>query len=273
MDKEIVAVFCLVDDILKAFAHKEDQQCQMSDAEVLTTAIVAAMFYGGNYTKSRTFLSEQKYVPMMLGKSRFSRRLHRVKPFLLTIFSLLGEYWKALNENHIYAIDTFPIPVCDNYRIHNAKIYQNEAYRGYVASKKRYYYGLKLHLVVTEDGKPIEFLLSPGSFHDNTGLYGFDFDLPDGSQLIGDKAYNNYPIEDMLAVAGIYLLPFRKKNSKRPVPAWVRYLQFHYRKRVETTGSLISNLLPKKIHATSSASFELKVILFVLVSSLLFLFR
>jgi len=273
MDTQIVVVFCLVDDMLKEMRHREDNQCGMSDAEVMTTAIIAALYFGGNYTQARRLLGSQGYVPKMLDKSRFSRRLHRIKPFFLTLFSLLGEHWKALNENMIYSIDTFPIPVCDNYRIRRAKIYQNEAYRGYIASKKRYFYGLKLHLVTTEDGKPVEFLLSPGSFHDSTGLYALDFDLPVGSQLVGDKAYNNYAVEDMMAVADIQLLPFRKKNSKRPVPPWVAYLQFHYRKMIETTGSLISNLLPKKIHATSTAGFELKVILFVLACSINYLFK
>ena len=37
MDTEIVAVFCLCDDMLKALHHHEDLQCQMSDAEVMTT--------------------------------------------------------------------------------------------------------------------------------------------------------------------------------------------------------------------------------------------
>jgi hypothetical protein len=273
MDTQIVAVFCLVDDILKAMKHKEDKQCEMSDAEVMTTAIVAVLFYGGNYAQARRMLASQGYVPRMLGKSRFSRRLHRIKPFFLTLFSMLGEYWKALNEESIYAIDTFPIPVCDNYRIRRAKLYQGEEFRGYISSKKRYFYGLKLHLMVTQAGQPVELMLSPGSFFDGSGLYAFDFDLPEGSLIVGDKAYNNYAIEDLLEPAGIRLSPFRKKNSKRPVPPWVGYLQFHYRKMIETTGSLISNLLPKKIHATSSIGFELKIILFVLACSFNYLFK
>lgn len=273
MDTQIVAVFCLVDDILKAMRHHEDEQCEMSDAEVMTTAIIAALFFGGNYAQARRMLASQGYVRRMLSKSRFSRRLHRIKPFFLTLFSMLGEYWKALNEESIYSIDTFPIPVCDNYRIRRAKLYQGEEFRGYISSKKRYFYGLKLHLMVTQTGQPVEFMLSPGSFFDGTGLYAFDFDLPEGSLIVGDKAYNNYAVEDLLEPAGIRLSPFRKKNSKRPVPPWVRYLQFHYRKMIETTGSLFSNLLPKKIHATSSIGFELKIILFVLACSFNYLFK
>ena len=273
MDTQIVAVFSLVDDILKAMRHREDEQCQMSDAEVMTTAIIAVLYFGGNYAQARRMLASQGYVPRMLSKSRFSRRLHRIKPFFLTLFNVLGEHWKALNEESIYAIDTFPIPVCDNYRIPRTKLYQGEQYRGYIASKKRYFYGMKLHLMVTQTGQPVELMLSPGSFFDGTGLYAFDFDLPEGSQVVADKAYNNYAVEDMLKVAGIHLCPFRKKNSKRPVPPWVHYLQFHYRKMIETNGSLLSNLLPKKIHATSAVGFELKIILFVLACSFNYLFK
>jgi len=273
MDTQIVAVFCLVDDILKAMRHTEDGQCEMSDAEVMTTAIVAALFCGGNYAQACRMLASLGYVPRMLGKSRFSRRLHRIKPFFLTLFNLLGEYWKTLNEGSIYSVDTFPIPVCDNYRIRRAKLYQGEEFRGYIASKKRYFYGLKLHLMVTQSGQPVEFMLSPGSFFDGAGLYAFEFDLPEGSLIVGDKAYNNYAIEDLLEPAGIRLSPFRKQNSKRPVPPWVRYLQFHYRKMIETTGSLFNNLLPKKIHATSAVGFELKISLFVLACSFNYLFK
>ena len=48
MDTQIVAVYCLTDDMLKALHHHEDPQSQMSDAEGMTTAITAALHFGGN---------------------------------------------------------------------------------------------------------------------------------------------------------------------------------------------------------------------------------
>ena len=45
MDDKIIATFCLCDDLLKAIHHYESPQCQMNDAEVMTTALVAALFY------------------------------------------------------------------------------------------------------------------------------------------------------------------------------------------------------------------------------------
>jgi hypothetical protein len=240
----------------------------VSDAEVMTIALLAALEYGGNFAAARRMLSDQGYVPYRLSRSRFSRRVHRIKAHFLTLFAHLAELWKELDEEGIYALDTFPIPACDNIRIPRCRLYHGEAYRGYSASKRRYFYGLKVHLLVTREGCPVEFFLTPGATGDVSGLQDFDFDLPAGALVVGDKAYNDYEIEDLLADVEITLRPFRKKNSHRPNPPWWDYLLHLYRKSVETVGSNLERLLPKHIHVTSQAGFELKVVLFVLATSI-----
>ena len=273
MDNQIVAVFCLCDDMLKALHHHEDPQIHMSDAEVMTTGIVAALYFGGNLEEARHHLLEYGYVPHMLGKSRFNRRWHRLADLFLTLFSLLGETWKELNASSIYVVDSFPIAACDNYRICRSRLYQGKEWRGYQASKKRFFYGLKIHLLITQAGQPVEFFLSPGSYSDTNALKVYFFDLLAGSKVTGDKAYTDYGIEDTMNEAQVHLHPLRKRNSTRPVPPWVHYLMASYRKMVETTGSLIEQLLPKHIHAVTARGFELKVALFVLACSFKFLVR
>lgn len=267
MDTQIVVVYCLCDDILKGLHHHEDPQRQMRDAEVMTTSIVAALYFGGNIETARKFLQEQGYIPQMLGKSRFNRRQHQIRDLFLTVFNLLGEVWKHLNRDSLYVLDSFPIAACDNYRIPRCQLYQGEAWRGYQASKKRYFYGLKIHLMITKQGQPVEFFLTPGAWSDTRALKMYAFELPEGAVVTGDKAYTDYAFEDLLEDAGIDLEPLRKKNSLRPVPPWTHYLMSSYRKMVETTGSMIERLLPKHIHAVTPQGFELKVALFVLASS------
>lgn len=271
MDTQIIVVFCLCVDMLKSLQHYEDAQCQMSDAEVMTTAIIAMLYFKGNFSLASGYMYEQNYIPKMLGKSRFNRRLHRIADLFLTLFLRLGETWKQLNEKSVYVIDSYPIAVCDNYRIKRSKIYQGEGFRGYIASKKRYFYGLRIHIMVTEQGEPVEFFLEPGAFSDISALGLYNFDIPKGSFVTGDKAYNDYSIEDVMREAGIELIPLRKKNSLRPVPAYMTYFQARIRKIIETTGSLIERLLPKSIHAVSAKGFEIKVALFVLACSINFL--
>ncbi len=271
---QIIAAFCIFEDVLKGLRHQEDSQCQMSDAEIMTTALVAAMYYDGNYASACEMLKEQGYIPNMLGPSRFNRRLHRIKELFLTVFAALAEHWKELNTESIYSVDSFPVAVCDNYRISRSKIYHDEAYRGRCASKKRYFYGVKVHLLVTQNGLPVEVLLTPGSVADVTTLKSFAFDLPAGSTVYADRGYTDYNFEDDFnsvdGEIGNQFLPMRRSNSKRPFPPWIRYLQHCHRKIVETAGSLVERLMPKSIHAVTAAGFELKVILFVLASSLKF---
>ena len=269
MDDKIIATFCLCDDLLKAMRHQEDRQCQMNDAEIMTTAFVASLFFRGHHESARAMLQQHGYIPHMLSKSRFSRRLHRIKDLFIILFDFLGNIWKTLNTDAIYVIDSLPIAVCDNIRIRRSKIYSDENFRGYQASKKRYFYGLKVHLMVTQDGQPVECFLTPGGFGDVDALKYYAYELPDGSILYADKAYNDYEIEDLLKdVEHIQLIPMRKKNSKRALPPYISFVQSYHRKRVETAGSLIEQLLPKSIHAVTSQGFELKVALFVIASSL-----
>src|SRR5688500_6662588 len=98
----------------------------MSDAEVVNTALVAKLVFRGNVEASRALLCAPWYMPHMLSRSRLNRRLHRLNDLLLTLFQLLGQTWKHLNSESIYILDSFPIAVCDNYRIPRAKVYQHE---------------------------------------------------------------------------------------------------------------------------------------------------
>ncbi len=268
METDLITIYVICEEFLRAMNHHEDPQSDMSDAEVMTTALVAMLKYGGNYAEARRQLADQRYIPNMVSASRFSRRLHRLGHLFVSLFAIIGETWKTLNPDNIYALDTFPIPVCDNIRISRARIYQTEQYRGYIASKRRYFYGLKIYILVTQTGEPVEFFFSPGGDSDVAHLDQFDFDLPPGATIYTDKAFNHYLIEDCLAEDGqIDLSPYRKKNSKRPVPPWIRFLQQRFRKIVETSASLVERLLPKHIHATNTAGFELKVILFMVAFS------
>lgn len=271
MDSQIIAIYCLCDDLLRALHHYEDRQRQMSDAEVLTTALVAALYFRGNFETARDLLAEPRYIPTMLSKSRFNRRLHDLADVCWSVFHLLGETWQALNTEALYVIDSFPIAACDNYRIGRSRRYRGEVWRGYQASKRRYFYGLKLHLLITASGQPVEFFLTPGRVSDTRALKMYEFDVADEAWITADKMYTDYEVEDCLATAGCHLSPLRKHNSKRPVPPWMTYLQSTRRHIIETTGSRIERLLPKSIHAVTARGFELIVGLLVIAPSLDFM--
>ena len=63
----------------------------MSAAEVMTTALFAALFFGANFKTDLDFHQAHGYIPKMLSKRWFNRRLHRIKPMFITLFKILGE--------------------------------------------------------------------------------------------------------------------------------------------------------------------------------------
>lgn len=259
-----IAIYCLCDEFVKAFSRSDDPQAEMTTAEVMTTALVAAAYFSGNLEESRAFLQDHGYIPTMLSKSHLIRRLHAI-PLggWMSLFQVLAQIHKQTNPTGEYLIDSCPVPVCDNIRIRRCRLYREEQYRGYIA--RRYFLGLRVHLLVTAQGKPVEFVLAPGAAAEGPVFKGFALDLPEGAVIYADKLYNDYDWEDFLnEAAGIALKPLRKKNSRRAVEPWVQFWCQRARKRIETSFSQLTELFGKKIHAVTARGFELKLVWFLL---------
>lgn len=273
METVIIVIFCAIDDYLKDINFVDDVQSRMSTSEIMTIALTASLYFGGNQEKARRFFLDHHYVRHMLSKSQFNRRLHAIDADTWEYCQRkLGEKFKNENESNEYLVDSFPIPVCHNVRINRSKIYTEEQYRGYSASKRQYFFGLRAHVIATTSQKPVEFILAPGSSSDISVFREFDLDLPTNAKLYGDAAYTDYQWEDCLAeAANITLLSARKSNSKRPHSLFNDWLINQNRKLIETTFSQITNLFPKKIHAVTAKGFHLKVFFFILAYSLNFL--
>jgi hypothetical protein len=259
-----LAIYCFVDDLLKAMQHTEDSRSQFSDSEVVTTAFVAMLNFGGNYERARHLLRASGMMPRMLSRSRFSRRLSRLADLLGLLFHELGLVIKELNTESRYSLDSFPVAVCDNIRISRCRLAQGELWRGYSASKRRYFYGLKVQVVATVEGMPVECCILPGSLADIDGLAELPLSLPAGAQVAADSAYTYYEWEDHLAEQDqVHLLVARKTNSKRRDPPPAHDYKQWLRRRIETVFGEIAKLFPKKIHATTLSGFILKIGLFL----------
>jgi hypothetical protein len=270
MPLQIITIYCLCDAFLPVYGHRDNKQTTLTTAEVMTAALVAVWFFHGNQSRACQFLKEHGYMPQMLSKSRFNRRLHQIPEVLWqALFHLLAHLHQQTNPEGEYIVDSCPVPVCDNLRIKRCRLYRGEDYRGYCASKRRYFYGLKIHLLVTASGKPVEIVLTPGETHDTPGLRSLFWEVPEGSEIYADKGYTDYVFEDALGDCDIVLTAARKQNSKRPHPGHISYLCQVIRKRVETTFSGIVDHFARSIHAVTARGFELKVFLTVLAYSIL----
>lgn len=77
---------------------------------------------------------------------------------------------KAMSEmlpsDKLAIIDSFPLPLCQPIRNHSATIFKGLADIGYYASKYLWFYGFKVHMLVTLSGYILNYVVTPTSVHD-----------------------------------------------------------------------------------------------------------
>lgn len=263
MKEEIViALFCHIDDLLSAHHQKKERPSQevMADAEVVFTAILAAKHFGCNFRKGLSHVIQIGYCRKVLSESRFLKRLKAIPKDLMKL--LLVYLAKLAGANNEYAIDSFPLPLCHNVRIWRCKIVQGPKYKGYNSSKKQFFYGIKIHAIISTVGLPILFEASSGSTHDLEAFKAMDMSGIEEGVMYADAAYTDYKLEDQLAVFGLKMVVDRKKNSKRPHSVETTKNLKGKRKTIETFFSSLMRLFPRTIHAITLEGVLLKLTLF-----------
>ena len=266
-EPEIITYFCIIDDVLKSMGIKDDPQEKVSNSEVLTMGVIAHISFAGNYKQTLEMLKEgfKHLFPYVPSLSRFSRRMHKLKPYLQLTIQRLGLMTKKPKR---FIIDSKPIKVCENIRISRAKVLKGEQYRGYIPSKREYFYGYKLHALIDEMGLFREVYLLEGRLHDLEGMCAMSFYGAEGSEVIGDRAYTNYGFEDELKEEGIKLNPVRRANESRYEGQWLEYFKKSFRRLIETAFSVVYRFLGLRPYAPTKEGIVLKVFMAVLAFNL-----
>jgi Transposase DDE domain len=253
---QIVVIYCICDEVACALNIKDDIQCKMSTPEVMTFTIISAMTYGCNYFITRLVAYHHKYFPKILSHSQLIRRIHQIPEMVwYMVFLALQLLLRNKNNNNHFIIDSFPVKAYENHKSFRAKIFSGKKFHGYTASKKQYFFGIKVHMIVDSEGIPIEFSFTPGKDSDIRSLQDFSLNLPKNSLLIGDKAYNDYGLEDYLKeFENITLLVKRRKNQKRQNTLEENVILLE-RNIIETVFSSITSRMPRYIKAKTEKDF------------------
>lgn len=271
MDTSVIAIYVVCDEVIKMLNIKDDVQTQMSTSEVTAFAILASKLFYGNHRLTRWVCKKAGYFPKMLSESRLNRRLHKIPwNIWIAIFRFLALVFKAENSTDEFCVDSFPIACCAKQRIDRRKFLKEREYLGYSPSKKKYFCGVKVHMIVTGNGQPVEFAIRPASNSDVKALWGMEIDLPTGSRLYADGAYNCYDLEDVLLEdSQVHLLAKRKQvNSKRKRSVEEELNISSRRQAVETAFSCITRLFPRSIHVSTSQGFLMRVMGAILAYSI-----
>jgi hypothetical protein len=255
-DDFIVTAFVLLDKTMAALGHRDDGRAQASDAAVLTVAVVAAKYFQNHLARALQVMHLGHYLSGPLSVSRFSRRLHARRDWLLLLLEALGEVFA---HGEAFLIDSMPVPVCQRARARRCRTVRGKAFCGYGAAKGEKVFGWRLHLVCSPAGVPLRFDLVPGGRHDLTPSHDLTHGLPAGATVYGDKGDNAAPDEaTILADTEVRLVPIRKAtmapNRWADKPALRAY-----RKRSETLYSQLEALGLARLRARTNPGLELKV--------------
>ena len=176
MKDQIVTIFCLCDDYIREIGHKDFCNVKWTTAEIMTCWVTAMRFWYGNIDRARKYLIENKMMTESLILSAIMKRVHRIPCEWWThILEFIQSWGKNTRMPQDFIVDAFPVPACHNIRIQRCRLLHGEAYRGYNASKRVYFYGLKATVITTIEGCPVKAILCPGREHANVPFEVMDF--------------------------------------------------------------------------------------------------
>ena len=210
--------------------RKNIDQVKLSDSSILAMLI---------WQTEIGIESQRRFCKFFVGlsHSRFNRRARMLLPLMRRIRQAWNQEVKIAGEFLI--IDSFPVPVCQPIRNYRVKIFRGIADIGYKATKKIYYYGFKVHALVSDDG----YLLLMINAH------------PINHYLLGDEGYLGKDLAAELKGMGYVLwTPYRrnmegaKKHNDHQLMA--------IRRTIESDFSLLSYYNAENNRARSLAGFQ-----------------
>jgi hypothetical protein len=252
----IIATYVVIDEVLEQAEHHDHRLSEVSDAEVLTVAVVAALYFHNHQERALGMLRLGGYIRGRLSISRYNRRIHALREWLGMLLEVLGALFSAAE---VYIIDSLPVPVCRRVRAGRCRKLKGRVYYGYCAAKDEKFFGWRLHLVCTTTGLPVNFSLLPASLHDLTPIHELTFSLPSGALVVADKGYNAARDEaSILAHTGVRLVVQRRDNMLPNTPADDRLIRQH-RRLIETVNSQLEAMGIQHLRARTNEGFLIKV--------------
>ena len=253
-EAKVTEIYCLADDFCKEFAKYQEKHMfstsskdgkhrnkpnRMSDTEIM---LIMILFHSGGYQCFKHFY--QEYVckhlahlfPRRVSYNRFVE-LGKEVLFPLTIFIktvLLGTC------TGISFVDSTPLRVCRNQRIHIHKTFEGLATRG--KCSMGWFFGFKLHLIINDKGEILSFMFTAADVDDREPLKQGSFLSNIKGKLCADKGYIGKTLFENLFLDGIQLITKIKNNMKNVLMNINDKILIRRRAVIETVNDELKNI-------------------------------
>lgn len=247
MFTDLTALFCNVDDFCQFFEPqlqasllangeiKRRRGGSLSLSEIMTIVI---LFHISRFRDFKHFYLNLQYThhTAFPGLVSYNRFVELMPSALVALCAYLNSRKGACSG--IQFVDSTSIIVCKNKRIFNHKVFDGLAQRG--KNSMGWFFGFKLHIVVSDIGELLAFKLTPGNTDDrkpinalSEGLFG---------KLVGDKGYISKILFETLFAKGLQLVTPIRRNMKNKLMPHLDKLLLRKRSIVETINDQLKNI-------------------------------
>ena len=247
---EQIAIFCDVDDFCKAYEEycmhslmmekkKVLPRTRMALSEIITILI---MYHLSGYRtfkwyyKNHVMKYQKQDFPSLVSYNRFVEIMeYALVP--LIVYIVRARFVKC---SGISFIDSTPIKVCDNHRIHGHRVFSNYAKMG--KSSMGWFYGFKLHLMINDEGEVLSFCLTSGNVDDRNEEVMNSLTKEIFGKLFADRGYISQKLFEKLLKKDITLVTRAKKNMKNKLMDFYDRMMLRKRTVIESVNDFLKNI-------------------------------
>jgi hypothetical protein len=222
---KVTEIFVSIDDFCKEFeaslnkkligkAKIRNKPCRLSMSEIMT---IQVLFHHSGFRTFKDFYLGYVCVHMrdLFPKTvSYNRMTELCSDSMLHLFAYLKSFGLG-NCTGISFVDSTPLRVCHNKRIHQHKTFKGIAERGQCSIG--WFFGFKLHIICNDIGQLVDVHITPGNIDDRKPLQNKSFIKKLWGKLFGDKGYISKALFTELFGQGIHLVTKLKRNMKSTI--------------------------------------------------------
>lgn len=247
-DEMFLIVFSLIDDLYHdcvpdSVRYRAGQnRIAFSDSEVITLSLMQeALSNDSELSFHRLVAKDYGHLfPHLVERSRYHRRRKALVGVQLHLLRQLMGLFKTLAAWLV--VDSAPVETAAFVRSQSAQASIAEAAYGYCAAKKRYFFGFRLHLLISHQGAILDFVLSPADVAERS-VGAHLLRAWSGHAVLADNGFSGSWLASLVGRHGVGLWYAGRPSSRARSKAAARLRRFHRSKRgmVETVFSMLAD--------------------------------
>jgi hypothetical protein len=246
---KLIEIYVSCDDFLKDFLRSYNQSKlgsgkfkkptrdpSLSPGEIMSISVYYHLsgYKCFQYYYTQIVLKDLKtYFPKLVSYERFVSLMPRVMPLLLVHLN----YYRTGKQTGIYYADSKKLPVCDNRRINQHKVFTGYANRG--KSSTGWFYGFKVFIAVNQYGQLMKCAFTKASKADNNLDWMLTFFDGFIGKMFTDKGFLSSKGFEKLYAKGLKLITGIRANMKNKLIDFHEKLLHKKRGMIEAVNDIL----------------------------------